>query len=352
MPLTKRSLLLGFQTVVLLYLAGDLFVFTGPLRQWMRRGLPDSPQSIAKAKAEGVVARVANRSILSSQVDRTAKERLWLRGMTMESLAPAEQQAERKVALDELIDHELLRFATQDQAAALPVANEEVDDALKRLAARFESPDEMRAHLAAEGIDSEKELRLRLGARLQQQRFIESRIAPGVTVSDQEARTWFDAHAAELARPERIEAQHVFVSTLQRDSAEARALLEKALGEWTAKQKDFAAIAAELSDDPRSKGDGGKLGWMTLDRLPADFAAPVFSLPLNRPSLVRTKLGWHLVEVTGRKPAEPRNFDEAKVEVIAALAAVKRRDAMRDLRKALREAGRGSIEVLDDLFTE
>ena len=352
MPLTTSTLRNGFYTAILLYLAGDLFVFTGPLRQWMRRGLPNSPQSIAKARAEGVVARVANRPILASQVERAAKERLWLRGLTLESLPPAQQQAERKAALHEMIDHELLRAATEDQAATMPVSEEELNEAVMRLATRFESPDEMRGNLAAEGIDSDKELRLRLGARLQQQRLIESRIAGNFTVSDEEARTWFEAHAAELARPERIEVRHVFVSTLQRDAAEARALLEKALGELTAKQKDFAAIAAELSDDPRNKGDGGKLGWMTRDRLPADFAAPVFSMSLNHPNLVRTKLGWHLVEVTDRNPAEPRNFDEAKSDVIAALAAVKRRDAVQEFRKALRESGRDSIEVLDDLFTE
>lgn len=350
--MTKSSLRNGFYTAILLYLAGDLFVFTGPLRQWMRRGLPDSPQSIAKAKAQGVAARVANRPILSSQVERAAKERLWLRGLTMDSLTPAQQQDERKAALNDLIDHELLRAATKDEAATLPVSDAELDDAMKRLASRFESPEEMRTRLALEGIDSDKELRLRLGARLQQERFIESRIATSISVSDEEARTWFDAHAVEFARPERIEVRHVFVSTLQRDAAEARGQLEKALGELTAKQKDFAGIAAELSEDPRTKGDGGKLGWMTRDRLPADFAAPIFSLPLNRPSLVRTKLGWHLVEITGRKPAEPRGFDEAKADVILALEAVKRRDAVREFRKALREAGRASIEVLDDLFTK
>ena len=352
MRLTTSTLRLGFGTAILLYLAGDLFVFTGPLRQWMQRGLPNSPQSIAKAKVQGVVARVANRPILASQVERATKERLWLRGLTMDSLTPALQQAERKAALEDLIDHELLRISTKDEAAALAVSDAELDDAMKRLASRFESPEEMRAQLASEGIDSDKELRLRLGARLQQHRFIKGRIAQNISVSDDEARSWFETHSSELARPERIEVRHVFVSTLQRDATEARALLEKAMGELTAQQKDFATIAIELSEDPRSKGAGGKLGWMTRDRLPADFAAPVFALPLNRPTLVRTKLGWHLVEVTGRKPAEPRNIDEAKADVTAALEAVKRRDAVREFRKTLREAGRSSIEVLDDLLTE
>jgi parvulin-like peptidyl-prolyl isomerase len=350
--LTTGTLRIGVYSTALLYLAGDLFVFTGPLREWMQRDLPGSPRSIAKAKAQGVVARVAGRPILSTQVERAARERLWLRGLTLESLKPEQQREEKQAALDDLIDHELLRGATKEQATGLAVAEAEIDEAIQRLAARFENADALKAHLAAEDIDSDKELRLRLGARLQQQKFLEKRISTDIAMSDPEARAWFESHSAEHARPERIEVRHVFVSTLDRESTEARGLLEKALGELASKQKEFATIAGELSEDPRSKADGGKLGWMTRDRLPADFAAPVFALTVDRPALVRTKLGWHLVEVTGRKPAEPRDFVEARDEVFAALQAVKRRDALTKLRKALREAGRGSIEVLDDTFTE
>lgn len=337
---------------VLVYLVGDLFLFTGPLRKSMRRGLPDSPESIATAKAQGVVARVLHLPILDSQLERATNERLWLRGRKLEDLTPPQRRAERLAALEDLIDHQLLRIKTKQGATELPVAEAEVDEALKRLAARFESRDAMQKDLAAEGIDSEKELRLRIGARLQQQKYLESRIAPQIAVTEEEVRAWHEAHAKELARPERIEARHVFLSTLGRDAAEARATLQKALDQLIAKTKDFPALAAELSEDARSKANGGNLGWLTQQRLPADFAAPLFALPLNRPSLIRTKLGWHLAEVTARKPAEPRSFEDARGEVMAALDAIKRREACLDLRKALRaEAGTG-IEVFADMIPE
>ena len=38
--------------------------------------------------------------------------------------------------------------------------------------------------------------------------------------------------------------------------------------------------------------------------MPADFAAALFHMETNKPVLVRTKLGWHLVEITARKAAE------------------------------------------------
>jgi parvulin-like peptidyl-prolyl isomerase len=233
-----------------------------------------------------------------------------------------------------------------------PYYEAEVDEALKRLAARFETRDAMQKELAAEGIDSEKELRLRIGARIQQQKYVESRIAPSIAVNDEEARAWHAAHATQLQRPERLQARHVFLATLERDAEEARATLQRALDELLAQRKDFATLATELSDDPRSKASGGDLGWLTCDRLPADFAAPLFALAVNRPTLLRTKIGWHLVEVTGRKPAEPRGFEECRAEVVAALQAVKRREATRAFRTALRSQEGRDIEVFTDMVRE
>jgi parvulin-like peptidyl-prolyl isomerase len=337
---------------LLIYLGADLYLFDGPLRKRIQRGLPDSPESIAAAKSQGVVARVLHLPILSSQLERATKERLWLRGQKLEDLPPQQRRVERLAALEDLIDHQLLRIKTKHNATELPVAEAEVDEALKRLAARFESRDAMQKELAAEGIDSERELRLRIGGRLQQQKYVESRIAPQIEVTEEEARAWHESHAGELARPERIEARHVFLSTLAHDPAEARATLQKALDDLTAKRTDFPALAAKLSGDPRTKDIGGNLGWMTKDRLPADFAAPLFALPLNRPSLIRTKLGWHLAEVTARKPAEPRTFEDARGEVIAALQAVKRRDATREFRRALRAQEGRYIEIFADMIRE
>jgi parvulin-like peptidyl-prolyl isomerase len=91
---------------------------------------------------------------------------------------------------------------------------------------------------------------------------------------------------------------------------------------------------------------------MTRERLPADFASAVLALPLNKPSLIRTRIGWHLVEVTGRKPSGPRSFEDAKLEVIAALEAVKRRQAAAGFRNALRRSEADKIEIYHDMMPQ
>ncbi len=54
---------------------------------------------------------------------------------------------------------------------------------------------------------------------------------------------------------------------------------------------------------------------LTHERLPSDFVLPLFALEPAKPSLIRSKLGWHLVEITARKPAAPAEFEPLKPEI-------------------------------------
>ncbi|NIP92066.1 MAG: hypothetical protein GWO24_00735, partial [Akkermansiaceae bacterium] len=70
---------------------------------------------------------------------------------------------------------------------------------------------------------SRKELRYRIAARIQQERYLESMIE--VTVSEEEARAWFEENKAELALPERLRARHIFLATSSRRPEQALASL-------------------------------------------------------------------------------------------------------------------------------
>jgi parvulin-like peptidyl-prolyl isomerase len=338
--LAKFSLRLAIYGGVLVYLAGDLFVSHGPLRRMMERAFPGS-----------VVARVCNHPITLDHLERAVHERLWLEGKKPEEMTLENFRVVRQEALDELIDHELLRVKVMENDAQLKVTDEEVNERLRRMVGRFVSKGEMETAMKSQGIASERDLRDRLAARIRQERYVELKIGPLARVTDEEARAWFVENRTKLATPERIEARHVFIATLERPREEAKALLDAALADLTAGKKDFATLARELSDDPANKDKGGNLGWMTRERVPADFAEAVFSLPLGKPSLVRTRIGWHLVEVMNSKPSELRTFEDAKPEVMAALEAVKRRQAAAEFRKTLRRTEADKIEVYHEMMT-
>ena len=290
------------------------------------------------------VAVVAGRWITEGQVERALRERLWrearsVEGMTREGLAEA-----RRALLEELIDGELLRGKAE--AAGIVVGEKELEERWKRYVARFSSEEEMVSAAKGQGIGGAAELRERLAGLMRQEKYLETRIGPAAEVGEEEARKWFEENGKRLEIPERVEVRHVFLATLDHPSEEAKARLEAALAELTAGKKDFSTLAREISEDEGTKQAGGALGWMSRGRLPADFEAPVFALPLNKPTLVRTRLGWHLLEITGRKPAEPRSFDQAKPEVLAALRTMKREKALEDYRAALRKSEAGRIELM------
>lgn len=351
-PLGKFTLRLCIYGAVLVYLACDLFVIRGPLKRRIERMDPRGAEAQAAARAGGVVARVFNHSITGSQLERALRERLWLEGKTPESITPASRRIARMAALNDLIDHELLRVKAKANAASLRVGEQEIDTRYQAFAARFESTEAMEKALKSQDMGTIADLRDRIAARIQQEKYVESKIGTLSRVGEEEAREWYDKNRESLTIPERIEARHVFLATLDRPEDEAKAKIEAALADLTAERKNFAALALELSEDESNKHQGGGLGWMTRSRLPADFAAAVFAMPLNRPALVRTKLGWHLVEATGRKPAEPRSFEDARSEIISALETSKRGRLAAKYRKDLRTFEREKIEIFSDRIAD
>ncbi|MDP6209175.1 MAG: peptidylprolyl isomerase, partial [Roseibacillus sp.] len=117
-----------------------------------------------------------------------------------------------------------------------------------------------------------------------------------------------------------------------------------------ARGAEFAGLAHRLSEDERTRGNGGDLGWLRRERVPADLQEALFSAEIRKPILVRSRIGWHILEILEKKTARERGFEEAREEVLAALEAVKRRDGLRDYRKGLREREKRYIEVFFDVL--
>jgi len=332
-------------SVLMLYLVCDFFLFNGPLRGELRRMFPTKEDKIAEAVAEGICARVYNAPIYLSQVDRRVREKLWRTGRDPEKVRDAEMAMLRTVALDDLIAEALVRIKVRVNIEQARVSEAEVNAEVARFASRFDSESLLDQALAAQGIDSREELRLRLQARLEQEKYVLSKIKAAIAVSDGEARSWYEDHQKELTTPERRQVRHIFLATLERPSDDAKAALANQLSSIKAGRASFIQVAKDVSEDERSKAEGGELGWMRKDRLPGDFAAPVFSLALNTPTLIRTKLGWHIVEVTGVKAPELLPFEKMKAEIVAALSDERRKQAIDQYRHQLRLLNHEKVEI-------
>jgi parvulin-like peptidyl-prolyl isomerase len=338
-------------SALVLYLICDFFFFNGPMKQELSSMFPSKEDEIAHAVSEGICAKVYNAPIYLSQVDRRVQERLWRTGRKPEAVHASEMQLLRLAAMDEIIDENLMRIKAKVNAKEVTVTDDEINAELSQFEKKFSSSEELDQALTAQGIESRDELRFRIAARIQQEKYIQTKIENSLTITDEEAQLWYEQHQTELKMPERRKVRHVFLATLDHPSDEAKATLTKHLATLKAGQIDFSSLAATISEDERSKNTGGDLGWMRSERLPGDFATHAFSLPASTPELVRTKLGWHIIEVTAIKPPELLPFETMKGEILAAIADSRRSDAVKQYRHQLRLLNRKHVEIFPQVIS-
>jgi parvulin-like peptidyl-prolyl isomerase len=340
--MNKINLILS---AVLLYLIGDAFVFDGPLNQMAKLQKFKNGISSEEALKTNTAAVVCGYPITKKQIDRAAKERNLMVGKNWENLNEAEKKSLREEALSDLIDYEILRSMMKSETQNFVISKERIQEAYKAFALRFDSPNELKRYMSQNGIHSEKELKSRITAGMQREDYLEKRFSQFIKDDSEEVLKWYEKNKELIASPPRIKVRHIFVATLEKEITAAKIILEQALMNITKKEKSFEQIAAEISEDEFTKLKGGDLGWISTKRIAVDFSHAAMGLEVNQPTLIQTKLGWHIVEVTDKKEAEVRSFEECREEIVKSLAHSKRLEFMKQLRKSLREKQEKNIHI-------
>ena len=149
--------------------------------------------------------------------------------------------------------------------------------------------------------------------------YLKREVMQKVTVSENEVKTYYDAHQDEYKTPEMVMARHILflVDTSATDEAKknvhekAAATLKKIKG-----GEDFAKLASELSDDPGSKPKGGDIGFVARGKTVKPFENALFSLKTGEISgVVETQFGFHIIKAEEKKDASVEPFDAVKEKV-------------------------------------
>lgn len=172
-----------------------------------------------------------------------------------------------------------------------------------------------------------------------------------LTLEDGATRAYYDTNPDEFNREEQIRARHILLQVNdQRTASEARSQLEDARRQLDG-GADFAALAAELSDDPGSKTRGGDLGLFGRGDMVAPFDQAAFSAEIGEiVGPVETDFGLHLIEVLEKRPGGSVEFSLAeegiRTRLLAERAQTATEDKANEIAAALRDDQSAGLEAI------
>jgi peptidyl-prolyl cis-trans isomerase D len=169
-----------------------------------------------------------------------------------------------------------------------------------------------------------------------------------VTVKDREIERYYNQNLFRYETPEQVQASHIlFKVTPGSDEEAVRKKAESVLARAKAGE-DFAKLAREYSEDT-SAAAGGDLGTFGRGQMVPEFEQAAFSLPVGGISdLVRTTYGYHIIKVTKHQEPVVRPLDSVKEEIRSTLTQDKARQLMEDAVESASEKlqASGSVDAL------
>jgi peptidyl-prolyl cis-trans isomerase C len=278
--------------------------------------------------SEEVVAVVDDRQILRPELQEVVAA---LRAhLVADGLEPDEQRlaALEKEALEKLINRELL--IREADRRNLHVPPEQVAQKLTEVKKRFPGAEDYHDLLQRLAL-SEEEFASRLAQDLDVERLLEQ-VTTGVeTVSNQEAKDYYDRHPEAFTRSGKVRARHILIQVDpeagEAEKARARSRIEK-ISRLLRSGSSFEQLAGEYSEGPNADR-GGNLGVFERGELIAEFEAAAFALePGELSEIVETRYGYHLIEVLTKEPDALIPFRDVRDRLAADLATEKRRLAV------------------------
>lgn len=283
------------------------------------------------------VAVVEGEKISRADLQETFNNALASSGISPDDLTPEQKMDGYREILDELIVDKLI----SRKASSVEIKDADLDAEVTRVKSQFPNEDVFKAEMAKAG-ETESSFRDTVKRMLQQQKWMESQIGDKAAVAEGDVKKFYDENKKEFEHPELVRASHILI--LVPEDADDKVVAEKkkaaqaALERVTTKKEDFTAVAKEVSEEPGAAQSGGDLNFFPKDRMVPEFANAAFGMKKGEISKepVRTKFGWHVIEVTDRKEAGTMPFDEVKAQISSYLQGSKRRDAVRGVVDSIR----------------
>ena len=266
-----------------------------------------------------VAATVNGENIMEADVTRTIEDMrsvndqfqddaAWAAALAAEGLTP---ESLREQVVEQLVGQVLLEQEAEAQGISLDEVASEVDQSIESLETQAGGKDAMLSVLKASGFGSEDQYRDYLTRSM-----LSGKLANQVVSldepTDEELQTYAAEHGSEY---EGRRSSHILITNDSGDDPEglAQEVLAKALA-----GEDFAALAAEYSEDPGSAANGGDVGWDWAATFVSGYQNALDALAEGAitPQPAESEFGYHIIKCTQRYvvPASGAVFAEMPAE--------------------------------------
>jgi parvulin-like peptidyl-prolyl isomerase len=254
--------------------------------------------------------------------------------VNVKGIYEADLGGEDEPSAAELVVLEHLKQAAADESVDLAKVEREIS----LLKAQFGDDKVFNKALGNDGLTI-SDLREKVAEKLRGLAWLEKRVESAGAATDEKCRQFFDAHHDLFMQPVRFRASHLFLAAHAETAPEVVEEKELAIAAFAArlnKGETLAALAAEASEDEATKSRGGDLGYFAETRALPEFVAEIRKLRVGESSKpFRSHLGFHIAQVTETKAARLLTFDEARPEILLAVANDHRAARMRQITQEL-----------------
>lgn len=254
------------------------------------------PQTQGKKEGK-VLAEVNSGSITTGDFDSE------LKNLPEYLKAMADTPQGRKEMLDTMIIRELiLQQATKDGLDKGPEIEDKLQDLKKRLI-----------------VES----------------FLKKKVEVESKVSDEDMKTFYEQNKDKFKSGEQIKASHILVKT-EKEAKDILAQLKSG--------GNFEELAKKHSVDS-SSAKGGDLGWFGKGSMVPVFEKAATALKEGQISdVVKSDFGFHIIKLTGKRPAGIRPFEEVKEQIKGAIMPTKQQEVFQKIKDDLKKAAKITIK--------
>jgi len=288
------------------------------------------PNSKLKIEIPKLVARVNGVDIESKYIEFRLSQ---IMKLALKKAKRPLTVKEKNSIVKDLIKKEVVRELVNQQAEKenLKIDHELIEKELKLLRAGYASEEEFNNALKSRNINLEeikKSMQIEINAR----QLLNAEIKGKVNISDNEVKKYYEDNKPRFQRPEAYHTRHILAAyfppeALRNQTIEelkknkeyftriAEEKIDKVIKELK-KGANFVELAKNLSDDESSRENGGDLDFIYKGIFETSFDEAVEKLnPGETSEKIKTRFGFHVIQLIEKRPSEMAPFNEMKSEI-------------------------------------